>query len=186
MVKNKFSIKIISKIVISLVIVAISASMVYFFSNQIKKANITIGEKKEMDYLIANREQVNNKIKTDFLSVDSTYQEKINTAIPSVNYILPFVDAMESLEKKYSLKQTLSFGQPTPSTTVNGPVPLMLVTFNLMIEDGNIETFKNYLKDFEKLPYFSSIDSISYQSSGKAGWQENSIINIVGSLYAHQ
>jgi hypothetical protein len=145
-----------------------------------------MNEKKEMDSLISNMEQINTKIKTDFLSVDPAYQEKINNALPPVYYILPFVDAMESLEKKHSIKQTINFSQPSPSSIAEGAIPLMVVTFNLTIEESNIDNFINYLKDFEKLPYFASIDSISYQSSGKAGWQENSIINIVGSLYAHQ
>jgi hypothetical protein len=143
-------------------------------------------EKKEMDYLISNREEVNNQIKNDFLEVDAEYQTKINNSLPSVYNILSFVDAMESLAKKHSFKQTLSFNQPTMVTDISGPVALMLINFNLTIDETNIDNFINYLKDFEQLPYFSSINTISYVGSSANGWENNSSINISGSFYAHQ
>lgn len=186
MLKNKFTIKIVGKIIIILVIIAIAAGGVYFFSKQIKKINSTMAEKKEMDYLISNREQVGNKIKADFAAVDPAYQEKITASIPSVYNILSFVDATDSLAKKYSLKQSISFSQPIAASEIAGPISLMLINFNITIDETNVEVFTNYLKDFEQLPYFSSINSINYLGGGKNGWQENSSINISGSLYAHQ
>ena len=105
MLKNKFLIKIITKIIIALIIIALSAGAIYFLSKQINKINLSLGEKKEMDYLIVNREKVNTKIQTDFLEVDPNYQAKIDSALPSVYNVLSFVDAMESLSKKYSFKE---------------------------------------------------------------------------------
>jgi hypothetical protein len=186
MTKNKFTLKIISKVIIILSIIAVAAIVVSFFSTQIKKINSTMAEKKEMDYLISNREQVGNKIKSDFSTVDPAYQEKITGSIPSVYNILSFVDATDSLAKKHSLKQTVSFSQPEPATEIAGPISLMLIDFNITIDETNVEIFTNYLKDFEQLPYFASINSINYLGGGKSGWQGNSSINISGSLYAHQ
>ena len=182
---NKFSLKIIEKILFILVIIALTSSAIYFFSKQIKKINLTMNEKKEMDYLISNREQVNNKIKTDFLTIDPAYEQKINDALPSVFNILPFVDSLDSLSKKYSFEQTTSFSQPGPALGGN-VMSLTVINFNLNIQGTNVDNFVSFLKDFEKLPYFTSINSISYLSSGKVGWQENSIINISGSVYARQ
>jgi hypothetical protein len=96
------------------------------------------------------------------------------------------VDAMESLAKKNSFKQNLTFNQPTAVTDISGPLSLTLINFNVTIEDANINTFINYLKDFEGLPYFASIDSINYLGSNDNGWENNSTINISGSFYAHQ
>jgi hypothetical protein len=145
-----------------------------------------MAEKKELDYLISNRDAVNNKIKTDFLRVDPSYQAKINEALPSVYNILSFVDSMDSLAKKYSLKQNLTFNEPTPETNISGPLNLMVITFNLTIEGANSDNFINYLKDFEKLPYFSSINSINYLGATTKGWQDNSTINISGSFYVQK
>jgi len=186
MFKNKFLLKIITKIIITLLVVALSATAVYFLSKQINKINKTFSEKKAMDYLIVNREKVNNKIQTDFLEVDPSYQTKINEATPSVYNVLSFVDAMESLAKKYSFKQTLNFDQPAPVTDLNGPVTLTVIKFNLVINEANVDNFTSYLQDFEKLPYFASIDSINYLGTSDTGWKNNSSINITGSFYAHQ
>lgn len=186
MFKNKFIIKIAVQVIITLIIIALSSSMIYFLSKQINKINVGLGEKKEMNYLIANLETVNSKIKTDFLSVDPDYQAKINEAIPSVYNVLSFVDAADSLAKKYSFKQNLSFDQPTDVTDVSGPVALTLVKFNVVISEANINNFIYYLQDFEKLPYFTSISSINYLATSDSGWQNNSSINITGSFYAHQ
>ena len=186
MFKDKFTIRILIKVLITLAVIGLSAIIINLLSKQINKINITLSEKKEMDYLISNREAVNNRIKTDFLNVDPDYQTKINNSLPSVYNILSFVDAMESLSKKYSFRQTLTFNQPVPVSNIAGPTPLTLISFNLTIEGTNIDNFINYQKDFEKLPYFASIDSINYQGAGSNGWQDNSTINISGSLYAHQ
>lgn len=184
--KNKFTLKLIIKIIICLIIIGFSATAIYFLSKQITKINFTMGEKKEMDYLISNREEVNNRIKTDFLEVDPDYEPKINAALPSVYNVLSFVDTMESLAKKHSLKQTLSFNQPMVAPDSSGPITLMIVNFNLAIEETNIENFISYLRDFEKLPYFTSINNINYSAPSAEGWKNNSSISISGSFYAHQ
>jgi hypothetical protein len=186
MFKNKFNLKIVIKILIILIVIVLSAAASYLFSKQINKINISMIEKKEMDYLISNREAVNNQIKTDFLEVDPNYQAKIDNALPSVYNVLSFVDAMESLAKKNSFRQNLTFNQPTAVTDISGPLNLTLISFNVTIEDANINTFANYLKDFEGLPYFASIDSITYLGTNTNGWENNSTINISGSFYAHQ
>lgn len=186
MFKNKFNLKIVIKMLIILVVIISSATASYFLSKQINKINISMAQKKEMDYLISNREAVNGQIKTDFLEVDANYQAKINNALPSVYNVLSFVDAMESLAKKNSFKQTLTFNQPTLVTDISGPINLTLINFNVTIEDANIDTFVNYLKDFEGLPYFASIDSVTYLGTNTNGWENNSTVNISGSFYAHQ
>lgn len=186
MFKNKFKRKIFSKIIVIFIIIIISSFAIYFLSTQINTINATIAEKKEMNYLISNREEVDRKIKTDFQAVDPKYKEKIIESLPSVYNILPFVDAMESLSKKYSFKQTLSFSQPAPAPEISGSLSLLAINFNLAIEETNIDGLIAYLKDFEKLPYFVSINSINYLGQGDGGWKENSSINISGRLYVHQ
>ena len=139
-----------------------------------------------MDYFISHREQINNKIRTDLATINPAYQDKIAESIPPVYNILPLVDTLENLSKKYSFKQTISFSQPVPISSISEPIPLTQIDFNITLDEAGINKFNNYLKDFEKLPYFISINSINYIGSGSNGWQDNSSINISGSLYAHQ
>jgi len=186
MFKNKFQRKISIKLIIIFGLIIISSLSIYFLRKQINSINATIAEKKEMNYLIANREEVDAKISADFSSVDPQYEKKIADSIPSVYNILSFVDALESLSKKYSFKQTLSFNQPTLASEISGPISLMVINFNVAIDEINIDGLVNYLNDFEKLPYFVSINSLNYLAQGSNGWKENSSINISGRLYVHQ
>jgi len=78
--------------------------------------------------------------------------------------ILSFMGALENLAQKQSLSQNLSFSDP------NGKAIDYTVTLN-----GNLITLINYMKDFENLPYFSSIYSLEIRS-GQFGWLDNSSI----------
>jgi hypothetical protein len=186
MFKNKFALKIINKIIVIFVMITITTGAVYFLIQQIKKINTSITEKKKMDYFISNREQINNRIKDNLATTNPNYQEIISESIPSVYNILALVDSLENLSKKYSFKQTINFNQPIPASEISGPITLMLINFNITLDDVGINNFNDYLKDFEKLPYFISINSINYIANNSNGWQESSSININGSLYAHQ
>jgi hypothetical protein len=186
MFKNKFTLKIINKIIIILIMIAVTTGTVYFLIQQIKKINTSITEKKKMDYFISNREQINNRIKDNLADTNPAYQDIISESIPSVYNILALVDSLENLSKKYSFKQTLNFNQPVPASEISGPITLMLINFNITLDEVGVDSFNEYLKDFERLPYFISINSINYIGNSSNGWQDSSSININGSLYAHQ
>ena len=185
MFNRKFVLNLVIKIAIIVLIAAVSSTAIYFLSKQIAQKNLSMREKKDLDYLIRNQEELNQKIQNDFVEVDPAYREKITSSLPSVYNILSFVDAMESLSKKYSLQETLNFNQPEPAG-IPGQLSLARINFNLSLSGANVDTFTNYLKDFESLPYFTSIKTISLVAAGKQGWSDTSVINISGSFYAQQ
>lgn len=186
LINTNFKIKIISKIIIIIGVLLPALISIYFFSQQIKKINISLMERKEMDYIVSNQEAINTKIRSEFSQVDPEYKEKIISSLPSVYNILDFVDAMESLAIKHSYKQSLSFSPPVDAPEINGLISVKAINFNLIINETNLENFISYLKEFEGLPYFVSITSINQASVSLDGLQKNSSINISGRLYAKQ
>lgn len=186
MIKTSFKIKIIVKIIIILIVIALATTAIYFFSKQIKHVNSSMLERKELDFLISHQETLNARIKNDFSNIDPNYQEKITDSLPSVYNILGFVDSLEALAQKYSFKETLNFSPPVAAPEIEGPMPVMAINFNLIIDEINIESFIAYLKDFESLPYFVSINSINHVSLTPNAWQGRASVNISGRLYAKE
>lgn len=184
MLKNKFILALSLKIFFILFVFGLAATANYFLLKQINKVSLTMREKKEINYLLQNREANNLKIQTDLLAVDGDYDRKIREALPSVYNILPFVEALDSVAKKNSVRQDLNFNQPLPTATPLGPIALANIDFSAGLSGGNIDIFINYLKNFEKLPYFAGIHSISFVSNGD--WQDNSSISLSGRFYARQ
>lgn len=184
MKKNKFLIKLAEKAIILTIIIVAAIMAARYLIQHIKKINLTMQENKKAGYLLENRERINENIQKNFSSVDPNYEKKISAALPSIYNVLPFVEALESLAKKNSLQQTINFGQPLPADGIPGPLSLVSLDFNISLTGGNIETFTAYLKDFEKLSYFTTINSISLTSA--SGWQDNSSISLSGRLYAQQ
>jgi hypothetical protein len=182
--KKRFLIKLAVKIIPLVVLIALAAAAGWYLAKRITKVNLAMQENKKISYLLENRTKIDNQIQTDFSSVDPDYEQKIKSALPSIYNVLPFVEALESLAKKNSLQQTISFSQPVPAPEISGPLSLVSLDFNLNLAGGNIDTFTAYLKDFEKLPYFAAINNISLASSG--GWENNSSISLSGRIYAQQ
>lgn len=184
MLKNKFILKLSIKILVALVIISVAGTLDYFLVKKIKQLNLATREKKEINYLLRNREETTRQIQADFKKIDSDYEAKIYAALPSVYNVLPFVEALDSLAKKYNLKSELNFSQPAPLVSPVGPISLSSVNFSASLRDANIDILVAYLKDLEKLTYFSSIQTINI--NGTNGWNNNSTINFSGRLYAQE
>ncbi len=88
--------------------------------------------------------------------------------IPSDN-ILEFVAALESLSLKNGILQAFHFDVPAPGT-FSAPFPLASVAYSNSLS-GNLSAFSNYLKDFERLHYFTKIESLSISAQDKSGWR---------------
>jgi len=104
----------------------------------------------------------------------------IEQAFISSNNILGFVAVLESLVLKNGITQAFHFDTPAPSP-ISAPFPLATVTYSNSLS-GNLVAFSNYLKDFERLPYFTKIESLSISSSGKPGWRNAGTMSFRASI----
>ncbi len=186
MKNKKFIIKLGLKIFFIFLVMAVTAVNINFAVRGIKKINLTMQEKKEMNYLIKNQSEINANIQKDFKNIDPDYEKKIMNSLPSVYNILTFVAVMDDLAARHSLEQVINFSQPTGPLEPTEPLKIFTINFTLTLNKVTIDNFINYLKEFEELPYFASIDNASLVGSGASGWLDNSSLTLSGKLYARQ
>lgn len=186
MLKKKIILKLSLTFLLSAAMVTLAWLGTYFLKKQILNISQKIQEKKQLTYILKNRENAAAKINRDFKLVAADYEQRIKNGLPTVDNIIPFVEAMESLAKKNSLNQTITFASPQPLPADSGDLTLFAINYTLSLSNANLSVFLNYLEDFEKLPYFASLDSISLGANGSRGWEDNSSITLSGKFYAKE
>lgn len=186
MKNKKFLIRFGIKIAFIILVIVLAVLAVSFAARQIKKINSTMLEKKKIDWLVKNQNEINAKIENDFLSVDPDYEKKINASLPSIYNILTFVADMDGLASKNSLISNLNFSQPVAVPGAEGMTKIVRINFTLNLGGAKIDSLISYLKDFEKMPYFATIDSVDLTGPGGTGWLENSTVTLSGKLYAKE
>lgn len=163
----------------SILAIVLASIIVSFLMKEISKISNSIMENKKASFILEKRSEIIQNLKKDFQLVGDKDKDVEEALIP-VDNILNFVAATESLANQYSLQSSIKFETPT---LVSGNI--YSINYSLIL-NGNIFTLINYIKSFEKLPYFSGIVSINYQSLTERGWEDNSSINIKGKIYVKQ
>lgn len=129
---------------------------------------------------LASRTELFTILKRDAEIVGSNDAVIERAFIPSDN-ILDFVAALESLALKNSVTQNFRFNSPTRATEA-ASIPLAEISYTSNLST-NILTLTNYLKDFERLPYFTQIEGLSLTAQDKGGWSGTSQASINAKLY---
>lgn len=161
-------------ILIALAFVIVSFGIILFISGKITKMATETATNRHLAATLSERTSLlsNLKHETDIIGPN----EKIITqAFMPSNNILPFVSILKSLALKNGITQSPNFSSPTP-TSLGTAFPLATISYQNTISSANVSIFINYLRDFEKLPYFTKIDSLSI-SSGSADWRNTSNIS---------
>ena len=167
--------------IIALVAVSIALLAVWFLSREIERVANRVVENHRLANTLEKRTELFTIVKRD-ADIVGTNDILIDRAfIPSDN-ILEFVSVFENLALKNLVSQNQSFDTPTPST-VASPFPLSTVTYGNTIST-NILTLSNYLKDFENLPYFTKIESLSMSSQDGAGLRGSGTASFRAVFYA--
>lgn len=162
-------------------IIIIAIILIVFAGKQIIKIANSLQEKMVLSSVLEKRNETSLKLREDFKLVGEK-NKKIEAALPSADNILEFVGILESLAKGRSLNQTVKFNSPAPLAAVINDLKLSSIDYSIVL-DGNISTLIDYLKDFEKLPYFSGISSITVNATPPEGWGGKSSIFIQAKLY---
>jgi len=158
----KISLKAVIATVIAIIIIV-------FSSQQISKISNSLKEQRTAAFILEKKTETISQLREDFNLVDEA-DRKISDAFPPADNILGFVTSLENLASQNGLQQTISFGTPADSS----------IDYNLTL-NANIFTLINYLKNFEKLPYFTGISSINLNAP--SGWEGNSTISIRAKVY---
>lgn len=148
----------------------VALALILFLSRQIKKISDSINEQRVLAAVLEKRNENLSRLREEFFLIGNI-EEKINSALPPADNILEFVVALEDLSAAGSLTQTFNFGSPVNSQ----------IDYSISLGAG-ISALTDYLKGFEKLPYFTSVSGLNL--SALAGdWQGNSLITLKAKLY---
>lgn len=177
--KNLF--KLIGKqVLISLAFVIFAFITIFIVSDQISKMSKKAIKDRSAATTMSERATLLSSLKYEASIIGSNDKVIKQAFIPSDN-ILEFIAILESLALKNGLTQTFSFSSPNPATE-EMLFPVSIINYQNNVS-SNIFTFIKYLKEFEQLPYFTKIDSITISSSS-ADWRTASNIAFNASVAA--
>lgn len=179
--KKQLLISIAKDVLKSAVFVIIAIVVVIFAEKKIVKIADSLQEKIVLGSVLDKSNETSLKLREDFKIVGEK-DKKIQAAFILADNILEFVGILESLAKQHSLTQTVKFSSPVPVPNQSGNLNLASIDYNIVL-NGNVSTLASYIKDFEKLPYFSGISSITLNATPAQGWNDNSSIFIQAKLY---
>jgi hypothetical protein len=151
---------------------AFAIAVIVFTGGQIGKISNSLVEQRTATFILEKRNETISRLAEDFKKIGGT-DEKIKNAFPPVDNILDFVAALENLSVQNSIQETHSFG--TPSETRDS------IDYGINMS-ANIFSLINYLKSFEKLPYFTGVSGISLSAQGN-GWEGNSLVSLKARVY---
>lgn len=167
-------------LLVAIIAVVVTVGIVLFISGQITKVSATAIKERHLAALLSERTALLSNLKHEIEIIGSNDITIKKAFIPS-NNILGFVSILESIALKNSVTQSFHFSSPVPAVIATS-FPLATISYQNTVS-SNISTFINYLRDFESLPYFTKIDSLSI-SSGGADWNNTSAISFNASVAA--
>lgn len=165
-------------IAISAILIAITAS--YFLAREIIKISDAVIQNRRLATTLEKRTEIFSTLARNTHIIGTNDMLIDNAFIPSDN-ILEFISALESLALKNGVTQSFRFENPIPAA-ISTSFPLSTIGYsnNLSI---NVSNLTNYLKDFEGLPYFTKINSLTITSGDATGWRGASNVLIGATLY---
>lgn len=166
---------------IALGVLAISATSVFFISGQITKISAKAAKDRHLASTLSESTALLSNLKHE-MEIIGTNDTIIKHAFIPSNNILDFVAILEGLALKNGLVQAFNFSSPSPSVA-GTPFPFTTISYQNTVSSSNISAFINYLKEFESLPYFTKINSLTISSSG-GDWRTSSNISFSASVSA--
>jgi len=155
--------------IITILAIITAASSVWILSQQITRLSEDVQKNRSLASMLEKRMELFASVKRDTELV-GTNDVLIERAFVPLNNILDFVAMLEGLALKNGVTQAFHFENPVPST-IPIPFPLAMVPYSNSL-NGNLASFSNYLKDFERLHYFTKIENLSISTQSKTGWRD--------------
>lgn len=146
---------------IALATIGVASLAVFFLAREIGKISNTVVKSHRLASTLENRTELFTVLKRDAEMVGKNDELIEHSFVPSDN-ILEFVATLESLALRNSIVQSFRFETPSPAG-IGAPFALATISYTNSVS-SNISMLSNYLKDFERLPYFTKIEGISIAS----------------------
>ncbi len=168
------------QIIIAFAAVGVALIAVYFLSREIERVSNNVATNRQLAEKLSKRTDLFSVLARDaaFVGTNDTALER---AFVPADDIIEFISTLESTALKNGVTQAFNFGNPIPAAEAS-PFPLSTIEYQNTLS-LNITSFSAYLKDFEKLPYFTRIDGLSFSSQDGAGWQSGGVASYRAVLY---
>lgn len=154
--------------IVAFVSIIVALVAVSFLAREIDRVSGAVVQNRQLAEKLAKRTELFSVLSHDVSLVGSN-GAAIEHAFLSTENILEFVSILESIALKNNATQSFHFDTPLASDTPS-PFPISTVGYQNTIA-LNIFSFINYIKDFERLPYFTKITSLSFGSQDSSGWR---------------
>ena len=175
-------IRILRNIAFSLVAILLAIGSIVFLQEKIALSKNAIEENKHLTAILVERNQLIYQLQKDYGVIGGGAQTAKRALLP-VDNVSEFIATLQSLALKYSLGQSVNIGTPTVTGTTfgNPTVKIVATPWSIMFSANNRITLQ-YLKELEKVPYFSTIDSIVL-SAPSGGVGASAQVTIQGTLF---
>lgn len=142
------------------VVVLLAVIAIKFLTFNLDQLGQRIRQNQILLYNLEHRAENQPKLEEQY-KVVFPYLGKIQSALPSKDEILGFIDTAENNAKLNGLNASLSFQETGNSRTqkinVPGTTPLNL---QIKISGANLDKLINFVSSFEKIIYFTNINSV--------------------------
>lgn len=166
---------------ITLSAVGIAAIVCFIIARGITNVSDDITKNRRLATNLERRTDLFSTIARDAETIGDN-DARIESAFVPADSIFEFISILESIALKNTVTQSFRFDNPSPSPYAS-PFPISTIAYSNTLS-LNVFTLINYLKDFERLPYFTKIESVSITSQDPAGWRGSGSASFRATLYA--
>ena len=151
----------------------------FLIAHQISRISRSVSQERSLNFLVQKRIENAAYLYSDIAQIGGAKTVFVNALIPA-DRILEFVGSLETLAHQTSMRQSLKFGSPSQTDEPD----IMSLEYSIELR-GNILTFIRYMSEFQKLPYFTAMKSITINAPTD-GWMSDSSFLINGNIFLKQ
>lgn len=167
-------------VVASLMVVSIAAIIIFYLEKGINTMTNLIVENQKTEVESKKRNELLSTIEQG-VRVMGKNDILINNAFVPSNDISEFTNTLDKLGFDNGTLQTYHFETPIPSSTSEEPA-LSSVLYSNNFTVVGMKKVSKYLKDFEELPYFTKIESLTLSSQDATGLSGTTNISLKATL----
>lgn len=156
--------------------------VIVYFSREIESVTDAVTQNRKLAATLSERTTHLTQLTKD-AEIVGTNAERISASFVPSDNVAEFIAALESIGQKNGIQQTFKFESPNPAA-IASTFPMQTVAYSDIVT-SNLPTFITFMKDFEDLPYFTRVDTLSISASGAQGLQGPSSSSFHATLFTH-
>ena len=166
--------------IVAIASVVITIIVVWVLLGEIARISDSVLKNRQLADKLSHRTELFSVLARD-ADIVGTNDVVIEHAFVPADNILGFVSALENVSIKNNTIPSFHFSTPVASS-IPAPFPISSIEYQ---NSASLDVYAlmAYLKDFESLPYFTKINSLSFTSQGSTGWRGPGSVSFNATLY---